>query len=140
MEFRRVLFRSGRKVFKKDESSGSFNKNAKPFKKNYDGRGPATEGSSNSSRPYSGRITGADNSKRTSTGRQGSFDKPSLGNEKGGTGGFDANRRPRKDFDKPPRTDKNNKPFSDRPKRTLDKPGFKRDHNNSEGEDRKQIG
>jgi 23S rRNA pseudouridine2605 synthase len=110
--------KSGSKnTFKKDDGRKPYGKDSKPFKKNYDGRGPSSGGSgeggaSRSARPYSGRVTDGD--------------KPSFG--KGGRG--DAARKPRKEFDSP-RSDER-KPFGDRKPRSFDKPGG--------GDDRKPFG
>ena len=119
----------GRQAFRKDESPKPYNKNAKPFKKNYDGRGPASgdAGASRSSKPYSGRVTDSDRPKRP-------FDKPSFGNENSQGGRFDADRKPRKEYDKPRkeydkpgRAGNYDQPSGDRPKRPFDKP-FKKDN------------
>jgi len=117
----------------KKEGGKSYNKNAKPFKKNYDGRSPSAgapgeKGPSRSSKPYSGRLTDADRPKRP-------FDKPSFSKERG-EGNRDDNRRPGKEFDKPRRPDNESRPFGDRPKRTFDKPSFRKD-DRSEGAERK---
>ena len=110
-------------------------KDAKPFKKkNYDGRsGSAGDGPSRPSRPYSGRTTDGEAGKFRS-------DKP-FGKEprRGASKEFDKPRkpygdkpfsdRPKRSFDKPagrdgePRKPYGDKPFSDRPKRSFDKPG-----------------
>ena len=116
-------------TFKKDGDSKSYNKSAKPFKKNYDGRSPSAGGEgggSRSSKPYSGRVTDSDRPKR-------SFDKPSFGKDRN-SGGNDEGRGPRKEFDRKEGGDR--KPSSDRPKRTLDKPSFRKD-DRDENADRK---
>ena len=116
-------------TFKKEGEGKSYNKSAKPFKKNYDGRSPSAGaagegGSSRSSKPYSGRLTESDKPKR-------SFDKPSFGKERSA-----GSRDTRKEFDKPRRSGEDSRPFSDRPKRSFDKPSFRKD-DRSEDTDRK---
>jgi 23S rRNA pseudouridine2605 synthase len=104
--------------FRKDDSSGSFGNERKPsFKKNYDGRSPSSgdDRPSRPAKPYSGRV--ADSSKPFR-----SADKP-FGKESKAAGRDGAERKPRKEFDKP-RRDGDSRPFSDRPKKNFDKPAF----------------
>ncbi len=112
-------------TFKKYSGAKGPEKDAKPFKKNYDGRaaapGASGAGPSRPSRPYSGRL--ADNSKpypKDSGKPKRSFGKSSDGDDRRGAGD-EAGQRPRKEFDKPFRKDDNKKTFSDRPKRSFDK-------------------
>ena len=134
--------------FKKEGSAKPYGKDAKPFKKNYDGRASEPgEKPTRSSKPYSGRATDSDKPKR-------SFGKPSFGSDSRPPrdereGGFKkpfpkrdgASDRPKRSFDKPsfgsdsrpPREERAGgfkKPFpkrdgdSERPKRSFDKPSF----------------
>ena len=128
----------GKSSFKKDDGRKPFNKDAKPFKKNYDGRGPSSgDGPQRSARPYSGRIADSNMSSRPGSDRKPPFGKDS----RPGKGdddrkpfsdhpkrSFDNDRKPRREFDKPG----GDRPFSDRPKRSFDK-----DDRNKEGGDRK---
>ncbi len=118
-----------------DTFSNSGPKPGKSFKKkNYDGRSQSSgDGPSRPARPYSGRTTDGEAGKFRS-------DKP-FGKEpkRGASKEFDKPRkpfgdkpfsdRPKKSFDKPsgrdgePRKPYGDKPFSDRPKRSFDKPG-----------------
>jgi len=111
-----------------------FNKDAKPFKKNYDGRQAATgdQGAgrpSRSARPYSGRVTDSDKPEQRQQGARGPFGKPSFGKDRPAQEG-DTSRKPRKEFDKPYGKDNDRKPFGDRPKRAFDKP-FDKDRTDS---------
>lgn len=102
--------------FRKDEGRKPFNKDSKPYKKNYDGRESGEGKPSRPGKPYSGRL--ADN------------DKP-----KRSFGGDDADSRPR-------RSPGGDKPFSDRPKRSFDKSGFEKDEKRGgerEGKSRKPF-
>ena len=100
--------------FKKSSGGKPFNKESKPFKKNYDGRGPSSADGGRSSKPYSGRST--------DTGARPASDRP---------GRDDGERKPRKEFDKSRRPsegrpfDKAKRPFEDR-RGGSDKPSFGR--------------
>jgi len=117
-----------RKSFKKDDGKGPYKKESKPFKKkNYDGRPPADgdDRPARKSKPYSGRTT----DKPSTFGAAGRKPKTSFGKrEETETG---EGRKPRKSFGKPGPGGEG-RPFSDRPKRNFDKPGFKRE----DGDDR----
>ena len=98
--------------FRSSEGSQGGSSDKKPYKKNYDGRSPASgEGRPQKSRPYSGRVAEGDAPKRP-------FEKPAYGKGPAKDG---AERKPRREFDKPGR-DGDRKPFSDRPKKSYDKP------------------
>ncbi len=109
---------------KKTGSGNTRNNDARPFKKNYDSRSPASGDSKpqRSSKPYSGRT--ADNDRPRFS------DKPAFGNDTRSEA-RDNDRKPRKEFDKPFRGERD-KPFADRPKRSFDKPAFDKDRR-SEG-------
>jgi 23S rRNA pseudouridine2605 synthase len=119
--------------FRKEGSSKPYNKDAKPFKKNYDGRQAGSEeGASRSSRPYSGRTTDGDQAKRP-------FAKPFPGKGEDtrrprSSDGNGAGERHGKSFDKPfaGKGRGEDRPFSDRPKRSFDKP-FERKERDSGG-------
>ena len=129
--------------FKKDTGSKPYGKDAKPFKKNYDGRQSDPGGKpSRSSAPYSGRVAGNDQPRRP-------FDKPFSGKENrpGGSKPFKSNNedrpfreRPNRSFDKPfsekePRSGHSkphkpgseNRPFRERPNRSFDKPSSEKE-------------
>ena len=115
--------------FKKDSGDKPYGKDARPFKKNYDGRQAAPEDKpSRSSKPYSGRTSDGDQARKPYPKKD---DRPG-GSRPGGDRPF--SDRPKKSFDKP-FSDKGDRPsggprkpggegrpFSDRPKRSFDKP------------------
>lgn len=116
------------KSFKPKDSARPYNKDSKPFKKNYDGRKPAEDEGrpSRPGKPYSGRSNDSDGPRKSfDRDRKDSFrpdgehkrpfarkddsDHKPFGDKKEGTGrpypkkdfGGESNDRPRKSFDKP---------------------------------------
>ena len=121
--------------FKKDDGRKSFNKDAKPsFKKNYDGRqaaGATGEGGpARKSKPYSGRVTDGDKPNRP-------FGKSSFSKDSKPGGRVTGERKFSKDFDKTRGAGSDSRPFSDRPKRTFDKPSFRKEDGSNGGDERK---
>ena len=125
---------SGRPSFNKEGGARPFNKNARPQKKNYDGRSPSSDasgpgGDTRSSKPYSGRATG--------TGKP--FEKPSFSRD--GSNGKRPNgeRGPRNEFDAQERPDRPGMPFGERKPRSFDKPDFKKEGRSKPGYDKKPF-
>ena len=109
-------------TFKKDDGRKSFGKDEKPsYKKNYDGRSPSSgdERSSRNAKPYSGRTAGGDSPR--SFGK----DRPA---------GKDFGSKPSRSF-----KGEDNRIPSDRPKRSFDKPSFRREEGNGEDRPRKSY-
>ncbi|MCW3122033.1 MAG: Pseudouridine synthase [Flavipsychrobacter sp.] len=113
-------------TFKKDDGRKSFGKDDKPsFKKNYDGRSPSGDDRpARKAKPYSGRTSDSD--KPRPFGKPGGKDtddsRPRRDFNKSGGDSRPFSDRPKRSFDKPRSSDGDSRPFSDRPKRSFDKP------------------